>query len=198
MLGLDADGDTARGNRYGIYADTAIGLTVGGTTAAERNVVSANDWGIALYNDSTDAVITGNHVGTDATGLLDRGNRFDGLFIVNSSSRARIGGPTAAEANVVAGNGGDGISIGSGTMADAVVEGNWIGVGADGTTPLANTDAGINLGSGQTTQVHRQRDRARHIGDRDWPTTTRRSSPATTSGPIRPRPRPGPSPGPRC
>ena len=151
-LGLAADG-TAAGNRYGLYADTSVGLTIGGTTAAERNVVSANDWGLALYNDSTDAVITGNHVGTDPTGLLDRGNLNDGIFVVNSSSRAQIGGATAAEANVTAGNGGDGIYVGSGSMQDPVIRGNLVGVGADGTTALANGDAGINLGWGTGATV---------------------------------------------
>ncbi|MEL6981709.1 MAG: right-handed parallel beta-helix repeat-containing protein, partial [Actinomycetota bacterium] len=153
VLGLEVDGTTAAGNRYGIYADTSVGLTVGGTTAGERNTISDNDWGIALYDDSTDAVITGNHVGTDTTGLLDRGNRFDGVFVVNSSSRARIGGPTPAEANVIAGNDGDGVYVGTGSMVDAVIEGNLIGVGSDGTTLLGNDDAGINLGSGSGTLV---------------------------------------------
>ncbi len=148
VLGLERDGTTAAGNRYGIYADTAMYVTVGGTGANEGNVIASGDWGLSWFNDSIRGTFVGNYIGTDVTGLLDRGLRFDGLFIVNSSSYAQVGGPTAAHANVVAGNGDDGIYVGSGTMVAPVVEGNLVGVGADGTTPIPNDGDGIEFGWG--------------------------------------------------
>ena len=151
VLGLDADGDSLAGNRYGIYISGVSDSVIGGTTAAERNVISANtSMGVAVYDsipfglDSLDTVITGNYVGTDVTGLLDRGNARDGLFIVNGSSRTRVGGTTAAETNVLAGNGDAGVFVGSGSMLDVVVQGNIIGLGADGSTQLPN-DIGVEI-----------------------------------------------------
>ncbi|MEM9893128.1 MAG: right-handed parallel beta-helix repeat-containing protein [Actinomycetota bacterium] len=151
VLGLMADGDTAAGNTYGLYAHTSVGLTIGGTTAAERNVISGNEDGVRLDGNSTDAVIVGNHIGTDAAGLVDRGNQLDAIHLAGNADRARIGGSTATERNVLAGSGDD--AINAAAIDDLVIEGNHIGVGADGVTPLGNSGAGIELNWGRRATV---------------------------------------------
>ncbi|MEM9056192.1 MAG: right-handed parallel beta-helix repeat-containing protein, partial [Pseudomonadota bacterium] len=159
-IGLRADGVTGDGNRFGIYITGSSDSVIGGTAAAERNVISANSSnGIAVFRDlglslsSFDTIITGNYVGTDASGLLPRGNGSSGIFVVNGSSRTRVGGTTASEANVVAANGDSGVFVGSGGIVDAQVVGNLIGLGADGTTQLANSQSGVELSFGDRTTV---------------------------------------------
>ena len=61
-----------------------------------------------------------------------------------------IGGSAAGAGNVISGNGSDGIVIsdgaspGTGTTG-TVVQGNLIGVGSDGTTPLGNAAHGVHI-----------------------------------------------------
>ena len=77
-----------------------------------------------------------NFIGTDPTGMLDYGNNKGGmnLFAANNT----VGGTTAADRNVIAGNdnlkggGGYGITI---RGDNNLVQGNYIGVAADGVTP---------------------------------------------------------------
>ncbi len=49
LIGTDKSGTADRGNsNEGILIEGASGNTVGGTTAAARNVISANQWGIRI------------------------------------------------------------------------------------------------------------------------------------------------------
>ena len=63
--------------------------------------------GVAL--NSGNSTLEGNFLGTDATGLLDRGNAAEGVFVPSNGNH--IGGPTAAQRNVIAANDGDGILV---------------------------------------------------------------------------------------
>ena len=55
-----------------IVADSS-GNTIGGTTAAARNVISGNQVGVYLVSDSGN-VVEGNFIGTDTTGTVAIGN----------------------------------------------------------------------------------------------------------------------------
>ena len=94
-------------------------------------------------------VIEGNFIGTDATGSMARGNgRSDGdaaIAILDSSDNT-IGGPTAAQGNLISGNNADGIDILDAASTGNVVEGNFIGTSVNGTTALGNASNGIVLG----------------------------------------------------
>ncbi len=66
-VGLNAAGTGALGNAQdGIYLNGANSNTIGGTTAAERNVVSANAGNGVRINGSFSNTVSGNYVGTDA------------------------------------------------------------------------------------------------------------------------------------
>lgn len=145
-IGLGADGSTARGNGAGfngsgIYFDAA-------TSDGEiirNNVISDNGAGVSSLNGSvTNVLFTGNYVGTDATGLLPRGNEF---YAINPDIGADgwIFG-TPASGNVVSAtqNSGSAFEIYAGGHT---YQNNLIGVGADGTTPLGNGGWGIRLDS---------------------------------------------------
>ena len=46
------------------------GVTIGGTATGDGNIISANPTaGIGLYADTTGALIEGNLIGTDVTGI---------------------------------------------------------------------------------------------------------------------------------
>ena len=142
IIGLDAAGNVAVPNAgYGVITAG----TVGGTTSADRNVISGNGQG--GIRAGAGAVIQGNYIGTDVTGLFDRGNggagiSVEGLGIV-------IGGPTSipgtGAGNIVSGNGNSGIVNQVGAANDLIVQGNLIGLGADGLTPVGNEEHGLRI-----------------------------------------------------
>ena len=82
-LGTDVTGTVAEANSYAGVFLLSPHNTVGGTTAAARNVISGNgDRGI--YFDGTPAsgnLIEGNYIGTTADGLHALGNHFYGVRI---------------------------------------------------------------------------------------------------------------------
>lgn len=138
-IGLAPDGSTAAPNGgVGIRVE-GDGTTVGGAIAADRNVVSGNgDDGIRLVGAA--GVVSGNRIGTDATGVAAVANGDDGVDARGAGGL--VGGTTGGEANVISGNADDGVSLSAGASA-TVVQGNRIGVGADGSTSLGNGDLGV-------------------------------------------------------
>ena len=150
FIGTDVSGTLAKANDFdGIYVN-ANGTTIGGTTLADRNVVSGNlDNGINIEN-ADNVTVQGNYIGTDASGSEAIGNSTRGVYVQAGSDNAVIGGTAVGSGNVVSGNNGDGIEISSG--GGNVVQGNLIGLDATGTVDLGNAGYGIQLigGTGQT------------------------------------------------
>ena len=154
-IGLDATGALPAGNGVdGISVNGgATNNTIGGTGAADRNVISANlDEGIAI--DGADGtLVIGNYIGTNAAGTVAFGNRGDGISIQYGATNTTVGGTTAAERNVISGNGWNGpsgeanvrIRSALGPTFNNVVLGNNIGTDAAGTTVLANPAYGVLL-----------------------------------------------------
>jgi|GEM_PF-6804254 len=95
---------------------------------------------------STDAVVAGNWLGLDASGAK-AGVSESGVHIRNI--RNRIGGITAADRNVISGNGwgvlSDFTPTTSGLSIDDInaIEGNYIGTNPDGTGPVPNEQGGV-------------------------------------------------------
>ena len=119
--------------------------TIGGTTAADRNIISANTVdGIQIRNAGTASnVVLGNYIGLDVTGTVDLGNTNQGVAIFGSATNNTIGGTAAGARNVLSGNNGEGVRItGAGTTGN-VVQGNFIGTNAAGTAGIANSRQGV-------------------------------------------------------
>jgi trimeric autotransporter adhesin len=147
FIGTDFTGTQARGNSTGVDINGASFNVIGGAQPGARNVISGNfnrgiriqsQDGIALNN-----VIQGNHIGTDVTATLRLGNSSDG--ILNSGFGTVIGGATAGARNIIGANGNWGIDLAP-NSGFAVVQGNWIGIGAGGVA-LSNTVAGVAVSS---------------------------------------------------
>ncbi len=142
----------SRGNdTSGITLIHSDGNTIGGATPEARNVISGNyNSGIFLF-ESSDNVISGNYIGTDPAGQAAVPN---GLRIALFASHNNgIGGTASGAGNVISGNRDNGIEVawqhglfsGSGSNR---IEGNYIGVAADGVTPRGNGLHGVLLNAG--------------------------------------------------
>lgn len=89
-LGTDPTGQLAGGNRIGILVKSN-GNRIGGTTAAARNVISANtNHGIQIgdqFGAANNNTVQGNFIGTNSgAGNTDLGNAFDGIEITGSGN----------------------------------------------------------------------------------------------------------------
>ncbi len=147
LIGPSADGTTALPTTASanLEIDGNGGNTIGGFTAADRNVISGAFSGVYLATSSGN-LVAGNYIGTDITGnnAIPNGNPFQpfeaGIVLTNSSDNIITG-------NVVSGNNSYGISFVINSLGN-LVTGNIVGLNADGSTPLPNSSAGIALFSG--------------------------------------------------
>jgi len=129
-IGTNAAGDRAVPNDGdGVLAEWAGTVTIGANfSAAARNVISGNRGnGVRVAGGS--ANVSGNYVGTDASGAAALGNGENGIL-----------GSALVRGNVVSGNGADGVRVAS---QAAKVQGNFIGTNASGTAALGNARDGV-------------------------------------------------------
>ncbi len=155
-IGVAADGSTILGNDWaGIYlgngsSGALIGTNADGTNdSAEGNVLSGSGNGIILNGTGTSgATIYGNLIGTDATGLLARGNTYDGIRIENGATGNYVGGSGSARRNIIAGNGQDGVQVDGEASDGNFIQNNYIGLASDGVTVIGNGGDGIYISGG--------------------------------------------------
>ena len=157
FLGTAHDGLSvpAGSSTGGVLQIQQTGTRIGGTAPADRNLIAgvSNAISIGLFGQSPaggDIIIEGNLVGTDATGVVSLGDLGgNGIYVV-SGHGVRIGGPTPASRNVVS-RFTYGISLvpmSSGSVVDAVVQGNFVGPNVTGTTLLNRNNNGTGGISG--------------------------------------------------
>ena len=151
FLGTNAAGTAAAGNAnadvsVGLFLGTATytGNRIGGSTPADRNILSGGAYGVQLTDDSSGTQILGNLVGTDKTGSVAIPNTNTG--IANGGMGTIIGAVGAG--NVISGNDGWGINTGGN---NTTIKGNFIGTNAAGTAALPNGLSGVNFSNGATT-----------------------------------------------
>ena len=114
VIGLSSDGATVIGNNGGgIVIGGGHSNTIGGTTAATRNVVSGNGLaGIALAASTFNNIVKGNYIGVDTSGSgTTFGNTAAGILLATTAEDNIIGGTQTGEGNVIARNTGDGVSF---------------------------------------------------------------------------------------
>ncbi len=147
FIGVDATGATRLGNALnGISIDSASFNTVGGTTAGARNIISGNtNYGIEIFTPvATGNLVQGNYIGPDVSGQAAVGNKLCGMHILQSPGNT-IGGVLTGAGNVISGNTQDGIFLDGANAANNLVQGNYIGTAASGTTGLMNVRAGVGI-----------------------------------------------------
>ncbi len=171
-IGLAKNGVTVVANkRYGVY----IGDKTSTNTIGPNNIISGNGDGTASTGIPTDPIysgvyiggklpdnspvsgnlVLGNYIGTDLTGTKAIGNTDAGV-VVDIAKGTRVGGPGAAESNVISGNRYNVLMRDSSTLSstpatgivDNVIQYNLIGVGPDGVTTVDWSTATVPLLSG--------------------------------------------------
>jgi uncharacterized repeat protein (TIGR01451 family) len=138
------------GAAAGVGVDGLV-LDVSGCTIEGLVINRFSGHGIKILSSGN--TISGNFIGTDVTGMLavdggsvPYGNKV-GLLVLNGGSNL-IGCTTADERNVISGHTDDGVQITGMTATFNFVQGNLIGVKADGTSALGNGEAGVEIYEG--------------------------------------------------
>lgn len=144
FLGVEPDGTTQAPNaKAGVQVDNAsTDVVIGGTNAADRNIISGND-GSAVSLTGSRTIVQGNFIGTDITGTSVLSN---GSGIVSYSSDGNIiGGTTLAERNIISGTTNNPGILVSGV--NNTIQGNYIGVdiNGDAVPGFENPSGGIAL-----------------------------------------------------
>ena len=128
---------------------TSSNNTIGGITAADRNIISGNGGaGVFIAAGSTGNSVKGNYIGTDVTGTAAIPNLGDGIFLAGSSNN--IGGIVSGAMNLISGNTGSGIQ--ATTDSQNTIQGNFIGTDVTGLLAVGNGGNGMTL-FGSTNDV---------------------------------------------
>ncbi|HZI86786.1 MAG TPA: Calx-beta domain-containing protein, partial [Pyrinomonadaceae bacterium] len=161
-IGTDVSGMSALPNTFGISIFSA-GNFIGGTTPAERNVISGNFTNILASGGPT-TVIHGNFIGTnkDGTGPLgssDIGIEVEDPTTIGGTIGTTPGGPCTGACNLISGNG-TGVLI----RSDAVsVKGNYIGTDVTGTVDVGNLQRGVFIEGKDNVVIGGQTPAARNV-----------------------------------
>jgi gliding motility-associated-like protein len=152
-IGTDTLGLAPYGNGLGIIVDNSSNNFIGGNTAAEGNVISANgEQGILIVGAlAQDNSVHGNYIGTDVTGTSPLGNGQEGILIEIDASGNLVGGGVAANVNVISGNAGAGVMLSSDANSNNVFN-NIIGADVSGTLPIPN-DVGVVIDDANTNTI---------------------------------------------
>ena len=132
----------------------AVALNLGsGSDGSTLRGLAINDGfgiGVWVHAGAGGTIIQGNYIGTNAIGTASVPNGSYGLYqagiLVDGAPNTQIGGTDPAECNIIAGNQGDGIALWNAAATGTVIQGNYIGVGADGLTALPNGGSGGSFG----------------------------------------------------
>jgi hypothetical protein len=142
-IGVDETGTAALGNTIGVSVWGASNR-IGGTVAAERNLISGNVWGMRLLGTNARRnVIEGNWVGLGAA-VSPVPNGY-GVQLIQGAASNRVGGSGAGARNVVSGNTDYGITIADTNSSGNRILGNYLGVDLSGTIGMGNGGNGLTV-----------------------------------------------------
>jgi hypothetical protein len=193
--------NTVQGNYFGINAagvavqptdtlddvviSSSSGTTFGGTVPGAANVVYAPRVGIkfgqANATPTTNNVVEGNLIGTDASGTVGQGGLYGiACYDTGDASINTIGGAAAGAGNLISG-----VTVGIYVARNGnwIIEGNRIGTDVTGLTPVPNSSYGIQIetnvatgqiggigpGEGNTVAFNRDAGVAVMTGSIGWP-----------------------------
>ncbi|MGI8956556.1 MAG: beta strand repeat-containing protein, partial [Chthoniobacterales bacterium] len=164
-IGTDLSGTLDLGNggsgleiprAFPAYPDSET--TIGGVTAAARNIISANGkggnggFGINVASPTT-TTIEGNFIGTQGDGISPLGNALSGILVNGFAAAVTIGGVDSGEANIVAYNSAADNSFGA-AKGGVIVGDDFsmsLGTSISGNVIFANNGLGIDLGGNGPT-----------------------------------------------
>jgi hypothetical protein len=130
----------------GYGSDASYNNTIGGTNAADRNVIAG---GVYIYGSgSTGNKIYGNYIGTDATGGVAIDRNYAGVQISDSASYNYVGGASTSMGNLISGNDDVGILISDPQTSHNYVMNNYIGMKANMSNVLDNGQHSVRITNG--------------------------------------------------
>ena len=159
IIGPGATGNVVQGNRIGtdatgtqtlipgqsnlgiLISNTPGSNVVGGTDPGAGNVIAGFTTGIYIFATQSQfaptagSIVVGNFIGTDKTGEVPLGNTV-GVYI-NGVPMNTIGGAGPSARNIISGNQ-TGIYLLGTTATTNLIQGNYIGLNADGQTAMGN------------------------------------------------------------
>jgi hypothetical protein len=158
-IGTDANGTAGLGNGWnpefragGVrIVRNAQNNIIGGDSDAERNVISGNNPdGVFIGNGdmTTNNIVSGNYIGTDATGSQALANVQNGVHLMGGAQNNYIGPD-----NLISGNKSAGVFITGTTTTSNTVSGNYIGTDISGTQVISNINHGAYIGGGASNNV---------------------------------------------
>ncbi len=157
IAGLTTNGRVAlpNGNDGLLIDGTAHNNIVGGyqNSVIPQNLFSGNlGYGVAILGSAHDNKVFNTYIGTDVFGTGALGNAQGGVLIGGLATNNTIGGIGGTQqqpvADVISGNGGNGVTLQS-TSTSSVVLNNVIGFGVNGVQPLPN--AGVPVATNGST-----------------------------------------------
>jgi trimeric autotransporter adhesin len=112
----------------------------------QGNLISGNDAnGVLINGAATQNQLSGNFIGTSELGNSALGNTLDGVAIDSASGNKLIGCTFQQDPfvfyNVIDSNGGNGVRVTDSN--DITIQANFIGLGANNSTPLGNALDGV-------------------------------------------------------
>jgi Ca2+-binding RTX toxin-like protein len=154
FIGTNATGTAAVGNTLtGVLISGARSNTIGGSTAATRNIISGNlGFGVQILGPTaTLNSVLGNYIGTNSAGTAALPN-VNGVVIDNAPGNA-IGGSAVGNGNVISGNSNIGVQLTGNSATGNTLQGNFIGTQANGTSPLGNSSLGVFIATGASNNA---------------------------------------------
>ena len=157
-IGTNATGTNAMANTFpGVeIVGGAHGNTIGGTTAAARNLISGNAHiGVSIHDSGTTTnMVQGNYIGLNATGTAAIPNAYAGVEIFGGATNNTIGSSSnAGGRNIISGNSAQGIAITDAGSNSNKVPGNIIGLNPAGTAAIGNQYEGIAIFGSASSNV---------------------------------------------
>jgi CSLREA domain-containing protein len=156
FIGVDSTGNakpTGSAVRHGVVLSGTTGVIVGGTSAADRNLVDTFAGIKVRLSNASNTTVAGNFLGVSASGTaFNTALGAAGIAVNGVGAGNVLGGSAAGAGNVIAGSINPSAGFGGGINLDTpdavTVLGNFIGTDAAGTVVLGNTHWGIRIESG--------------------------------------------------
>ena len=147
-------GSTLANGGHGIVLENTSNVTIGNGSASGRNVIAGNRRrGIFGFGTNTGTTITGNYIGTDASGNVavvggqnEGGSTRDAISFDAGGTVSNL----AIIGNVIGGYEAALVELWTSNTNGITIQGNNIGVGADGSSQIVpvNTEDLIYIGGG--------------------------------------------------
>ncbi|MCP4900486.1 MAG: hypothetical protein GY906_26275, partial [bacterium] len=123
-IGVDSSGASALPNQE------AVNIEGASRNILQRNVISGNEGGVRIWNDSEHNLLRANRLGVAAEDSLPIPNQWQGIRIESASNQ--IGGPYPEDGNVIAHNEGGGVEVwthpGNSILGNSIYGNNGLGI----------------------------------------------------------------------